>query len=745
MYSLNADKLSLLIEYFTEHNSLALNALLINNFDGKTPLDISMSRDSTKTTDLMLKAIANFDEGSYSKQIYKEFPKLVIKGLNSFLDYLDTCTFQTVQMKNMKYLALPNADEDKVLAAHSSCLLDRHFLSQEHISTNALSGSQNNEYMEAKKKLFSDSRILKRRKDKLLREEKKLKQNDDKSKQNITKNPSNKLGASPDDVILTQKDQFKESNEDEDDEEQSPSWNSEEEESEEEDENVNDEDDNEEDEGANEEDEKGEEKTVKPSLSAWAQSLKFGGNTDSRFSEIIIEKKKIAQEEKDLKIREKKIEKERHINIEKNRKGMKRYDIRAIEFDWLFNENEGKEFLKALIRTENIEIFSISTISNIILFLWGYYRFQIVLQVLIPFLIYFTVFILYSTWVNHEKNEEGSDNGDDKEYAVANLCMLILVMLGILWMGYFELRQLLYYKWSYFGSFWNWIDISSLSMNVVAIVTDLAGINDRHHIPILAIATLLMWCKLCYFGRIFLQTAWMVRMIFSVAYDMGYFLLVFSIMVLAFANTNFILARNGEPRYTGGNFWFGIIDSYRTGIGDFRTDDYENNRDEILVWVIWLMNTFLIFIVLLNMLIAIISDTFERVHESIFNNLLKELSILMVETELLVSRKRLFKNKKYLIIIEKETGETSKVDAESKLQIVKISMEKKVEEQKVILDTLNNDFEEFVENELESKAMEYETATNRELGKLTEKVEKFESMIGELQGVLERGRAGAEQ
>ena len=467
--------------------------------------------------------------------------------------------------------------------------------------------------------------------------------------------------------------------------------------------------------------------------------MKFG-LTDSKFSDIITEKNKIAQEEKDLKAREKKIEKERIINIEKNKKGMKRYEIKAIEFDWLFNENEGKDFLKALIKTENIEIFSVSTISNIILYLWGYYRLQIVLQVLIPFLIYFTVFILYSTWVNHEKNQEGSDNGDNKEYAIANLTMTILVILGILWMGYFEFRQLCYYKLGYFGSFWNLIDVASLSINIVTIVTDLAGINDEHHTPILAIATLLMWTKLCYFGRIFLDTAWMVRMIFSVTSDMGYFLLVFSLMVLAFANSNFILARNGSPRFTGENFWFSIIDSYRTGIGDFRTDDYESNRDDVLVWIIWLMNTFLIFIVLLNMLIAIISDTFERVHESISNNLLKELSILMVETELLVSRKRLFSNKKYLIIIEKETGETSKVDAESKLQILKSSMAKKVEDQKTVLDTLNNEFEEFVENELENKAEEYEAATNRELGKLTEKVEKFELMIGEFQGVLEQRR-----
>ena len=47
--------------------------------------------------------------------------------------------------------------------------------------------------------------------------------------------------------------------------------------------------------------------------------------------------------------------------------------------------------------------------------------------------------------------------------------------------GYFEFRLLCYYKWGYFGSFWNLIDVASLSMNIVAIVTDLDGINDKHH------------------------------------------------------------------------------------------------------------------------------------------------------------------------------------------------------------------------------------------------------------------------
>jgi hypothetical protein len=129
-------------------------------------------------------------------------------------------------------------------------------------------------------------------------------------------------------------------------------------------------------------------------------------------------------------------------------------------------------------------------------------------------------------------------------------------------------------------------------MNIAAVVTDFAGVSKENHVPILAIATLIMWLKLCYFGRIFLSTAWMVRMIYAVTYDMGYFLIVFGIMVLGFANANYVLSRNGTPQFTGDNFWYAIIYSYRTGIGDFNTDDFEANSEKevILLFKYFLAN-----------------------------------------------------------------------------------------------------------------------------------------------------------
>jgi len=48
-------------------------------------------------------------------------------------------------------------------------------------------------------------------------------------------------------------------------------------------------------------------------------------------------------------------------------------DIKAIEFDWIFNQSQGSKFLKALADCEDIEIYSNNLIKLIITFLWSYF------------------------------------------------------------------------------------------------------------------------------------------------------------------------------------------------------------------------------------------------------------------------------------------------------------------------------------------------------------------------------------
>ena len=71
--------------------------------------------------------------------------------------------------------------------------------------------------------------------------------------------------------------------------------------------------------------------------------------------------------------------------------------VKAIEFDWIFNNTQGYHFLESLSETESIDIFGVELIVTILNFLWGFYKWKIIYFYLFPFLLYTALFILDST------------------------------------------------------------------------------------------------------------------------------------------------------------------------------------------------------------------------------------------------------------------------------------------------------------------------------------------------------------
>lgn len=67
-------------------------------------------------------------------------------------------------------------------------------------------------------------------------------------------------------------------------------------------------------------------------------------------------------------------------------------------------------------------------------------------------------------------------------------------------------------------------------------------------------------------------------------------------------------------------FGYGFIDTfvnqYMLGLGDFATDRFEDNTHDKLIWLMFIMASFITNIVFLNMLIAIMGDTYAKVSQS---------------------------------------------------------------------------------------------------------------------------------
>mmetsp|Transcript_26142 Transcript_26142/g.18565 ORF Transcript_26142/g.18565 Transcript_26142/m.18565 type:complete len:109 (+) Transcript_26142:1947-2273(+) len=57
-----------------------------------------------------------------------------------------------------------------------------------------------------------------------------------------------------------------------------------------------------------------------------------------------------------------------------------------------------------------------------------------------------------------------------------------------------------------------------------------------------------------------------------------------------------------------------VINQYLVGLGDFNTDNY-SQENKIMIWLFFILATFITQITFMNLLIAIMGDTFDRVSE----------------------------------------------------------------------------------------------------------------------------------
>ena len=76
--------------------------------------------------------------------------------------------------------------------------------------------------------------------------------------------------------------------------------------------------------------------------------------------------------------------------------------------------------------------------------------------------------------------------------------------------------------------------------------------------------------------------------------------------------------------FNGKTYFNAFIYTYMNSLGEFDTDNF-GGTDKYILFTIWYLNVLIALIVLLNLLIAIMGDTFDRVRENSENNMLREL------------------------------------------------------------------------------------------------------------------------
>lgn len=190
-----------------------------------------------------------------------------------------------------------------------------------------------------------------------------------------------------------------------------------------------------------------------------------------------------------------------------------------------------------------------------------------------------------------------------------------------------EVKQLTESGLSYLLSIWNYIDlippIGLYGLLVLIVMNRFSTDINNAIVPpeifcsFVAIVTFFMWMKILYFMRIFKKTSYLIRMIVEVVSGMGVFLFVLFIALAAFGNAFYALSQGQQNQVDDdGNsvqFITGFIDSiifaYRVILGDFDVSGFGVTAVTVSL-VFWFFCTLFGMVVMLNLLIAIISESF---------------------------------------------------------------------------------------------------------------------------------------
>jgi hypothetical protein len=94
-----------------------------------------------------------------------------------------------------------------------------------------------------------------------------------------------------------------------------------------------------------------------------------------------------------------------------------------------------------------------------------------------------------------------------------------------------------------------------------------------------------------------------------------------AIVICAFANVYFVIDsgdRNSEyvGEYTSNILVNNFIEMYQIAIGNFNIDNYSTGANSMIIWIFFIMASFIIVVVFMNLLIGIMSSTLNDVTDA---------------------------------------------------------------------------------------------------------------------------------
>ena len=118
-----------------------------------------------------------------------------------------------------------------------------------------------------------------------------------------------------------------------------------------------------------------------------------------------------------------------------------------------------------------------------------------------------------------------------------------------------------------------------------------------------------------------------------------------AIVTCAFANVYFVIDSGDKSSeyvglYTSNILINNFIEMYQISIGNFNMDNYSNGTNSFIIWTFFLMASFIIVVVFMNLLVGIMSNTLNNVTEAEEESTYQEQCFMIVEYAYLLDNKK---------------------------------------------------------------------------------------------------------
>ncbi|GLI61786.1 hypothetical protein VaNZ11_004286, partial [Volvox africanus] len=301
--------------------------------------------------------------------------------------------------------------------------------------------------------------------------------------------------------------------------------------------------------------------------------------------------------------------------------------------------------LEKLLKTPGLHpsVFGSKVLRALILFKWNYFtKYFIILQLLLH-ITYMGIFLAYAFSIKDMEPVDGRESGPG---ANTPGCQLqaptpkqtgLLIVLGVMTVDFLvqELRQIRHFGWLFFTHSWDLLDAFSVALVVASVTLHFSCTSDISPLTLRGLASVqivLLFMRLLYYAMASDKLGSFVRMVLETTYDLVMFFAFLSVVFVGFALA--IIVSQGALADEEQTF----IKLFTMMYGDFDVN-FLSTLDsgalglDALTRVLASIYMILVTIILLNLLISVISESYERIRENEKWESLRNKALLVVESE----------------------------------------------------------------------------------------------------------------